>query len=121
MTAGLATLAAELVGRRAGGGIRADADRDLVLAGLDRHVLRDRRLALRAPRPELVLTGREAAERERAMLVGDDVRRRRDDGDVRAHVRVQVAAEAHDALLGERVLAGLADLVDAEVERGGRR
>ena len=50
-------------------------------------------------------------------VVGDDVRRRRHDRDVRAHVRVQVAAEPDDAFLLERVLARLAGLVDAEIER----
>src|SRR6185312_13590147 len=100
----LATLASELVRLRAGRRIGRDADLHLVRADLHGHVLRDRRLAALAPRLELVLAGREVLERELALVVGDDIRRRRDDRDVRAHVRVQVAAEADDAFLGEREL-----------------
>src|SRR5688500_3275149 len=46
--AALATLASELVGRRAGGPVGRDADGERVLARLDRDVLRDRSGALRA-------------------------------------------------------------------------
>src|SRR5262245_18952876 len=85
-SARLPTLAPELVGLRTGRRIGRDADVDLVLAGLDRDVALDRRLAAHAPRAELVLAGRDAAERELAAAVGDDVRRRGDHRDVRAHV-----------------------------------
>src|SRR5277367_1638613 len=116
----LATFAPELVGLRARGRVGRNADLDVVRAGLDRDVLRDRRLAALAPRVQLVLARREVLEREVAGLVGDDVRRRVDDDDVRRHRRVQVATEPDDALFGERVLARLADLVDAEIERRER-
>jgi len=59
----------------------------------------------------------ERRDPERALVIGDDVRRRGDHGDVRAHVRVQVAPEPEDALLRERELARLARLVDPEIER----
>src|SRR5215468_8396879 len=105
--AGLATLASELVGLRAARAVAGDADADGVLAGLDRDVLGDRGGAALAPRLELVPAGRQALEREPAVAVGDDVGRRGNHRDERAHVRVQVAAEPDDALPGERELAGL--------------
>src|SRR5688572_27884256 len=103
--AALATLASELVGRRAGGRIGRDADGERVLAGLDRDVLRDRRGALHAPRAELVLAGEHARELPVALVVRDGVGRRRHHRDVRAHVRVEVAAEPDDAFLLELELA----------------
>src|SRR5262245_56151125 len=115
-SAPLATLAPELVGRGPGRGVAGDSDGDGVLAGLERDVLGDRRLAALAPRLELVLAGQHAAEREVALVVREDVGRRRDHRDVCAHVRVEVTAEPDDSLFLELVLAGLADLVDAEIE-----
>src|SRR6185295_11664135 len=112
----LPTLAPELVRDRPRRRVAGHAHGDLVPAGLDRHVLRDRRLAALAPRLELVLAGRQVLEREPARLVGHDVRRRRDDRDVRAHVCMQVATEPDDALALEGVFARLADLVEPEVE-----
>src|SRR4051794_29779783 len=72
----LPTLASELVGLRAGRRIRLDAHDHRVLPGLDRDLLRDRRGALLAPRGQLVLPGREPLERELALRIGHDIRRR---------------------------------------------
>src|SRR5262249_39117344 len=95
----LATLASELVRLRPGRRIAGDPDVDLVLAGLDGDVLGDRRLAALAPGLELVLARRQVPEREAAFVVGDDVGRCGDHGDVCAHVGVEVTAQPHNAFL----------------------
>src|ERR1044071_2659870 len=108
--------AAELVFARTLRRAALEVERGLVVAGLDGDLGDQRPGALLAPRLDLVLAGLEAAEREAAVLLGDDVVGSVDDDQVRGHVRVDVAAEPDDARLVELDLAHVAALVEPEVE-----
>src|SRR5688572_829327 len=99
---------AELVLARSALGIGLHVEVRVVHAGLDHDLALDGPGALLAPRANLVLAGCEALERELLAALRHDVVRRIDDDDVRSHLRVDVAAEAHDAGLLELELARVA-------------
>jgi hypothetical protein len=86
----------------------------------DRHLARGRTPDL-VPDRERVRAARHPRNRVAAVVVGDGEERMAEDEDVRAHVRVDVARDGHDAGPIEPHRARAAGTIPAEVERPGWR
>src|SRR5689334_7076240 len=97
----------ELVGGELGLGARRKAERHLSPLRPDRDLLGHRRLRPLAPGADSIAARLEVAEGEAALGIGHHVVRRRDDDHGGGHVRMEVAADAHDARLVEDDFAAL--------------